>query len=146
MSYVSGTCSIIHEDKVCKLNSIGFALRPNGYLIEGYSDYVKADIKIHGFEMPCETYKLKVLDGPRAGELITLKHKGVSFLTDKGSDNLHGFYRVKGRRESTLLEIVSIREDDIAANQYCYSFGRGVFAIGAGSDPVFVYGSFTPHE
>lgn len=148
MSYVSGACSIIQSEGIRKLNTIGFALNTNGYTVETPDGYAKTNVRMLGYDMPCTVYRLRILDGVRAGKEVTLRCRNMKFTDEHNRQSVFsvgkkfwGFYRVDGRRVQTDIEVVSAEESG-DANQYFYGFDTGSFVIGAGLDPVFLYGHF----
>lgn len=152
MSYVSGACSIIQDEGIRKLSTIGFALKVDGYTVETPDDYVKTKVQMLGHSMPCTLYKLRVTEGVRAGKEVVLRCRDVKF-TDVHKQKAAlavgkkflGFYRSDGRRVLTEVEVVSA-EESADSNNYFYGFNAGSFVIGTGLDPVFLYGHFTEHE
>lgn len=145
MAYVSGTCSVIKQKGIVGLAEHGSSFLSGKQTIQTPNGFVKADIHILGYGMDCLEYRLRILDGPRAGKEVKLRCSALlEFASTQGpmfpaapNRTFAGMYFVDDVMIQTKVIISKVGEAK-CKHHYCYTFDEGTYLIGSGSDPLFL--------
>lgn len=145
MAYVSGTCSVIKQKGIVGLAEHGSSFLSGKQTIQTPDGFAKASIHILGYGMDCLEYRLRILDGPRAGKEVKLRCSALlEFASTQGpmfpaapNRTFAGMYFSEGMPITTKVIISKIGEAK-CKHHYCYTFDEGTYMIGAGSDPLFL--------
>lgn len=146
MGYVSGACSIIKSKGAVCLSEHGSAFIPGKQNIQTPDGFAESIVHILGYGMSCFDYRLKILDGPRAGKEVKLRCSAMlSFVSTEGplhpastSRTFVGMYFDEHGEPVKTKVIISRNAESRNTHHYCYTLDEGTYWIGAGSDPLFV--------